>query len=161
MKESIGSTASLNIVLTFIAIVFAFLAGTLSYYKAFKVNNVIINSIEKFEGYNTLSRGEILTKLSGLGYQMVDSSCSETKNFNGEEFTLLKKDSDSDKGYCVYFYNNRKDKYYQYGIVTYMTINLPIISDFVRIPVNTVSDEIYGCYGYNDSYGEGKFSCLN
>ena len=59
MKESIGGTASLNIALAFISIVFAFLAAALSYYKAFKVNNIISNAIEKYEGFNELSINEM------------------------------------------------------------------------------------------------------
>lgn len=37
-----------------------------------------------------------------------------------------------------------------------MTINLPIVSEFIKIPINTVSNEIYGCYGLNDKYDVTK-----
>ena len=45
MKTSIGSTISMNIVFTFIVIIFAFVMAALSYYKAYKVNNIIADSI--------------------------------------------------------------------------------------------------------------------
>lgn len=142
MKESIGSTASLNIMLAFIAIVFAFLAAALSYYKSFKINNVITNSIEKYEGYNDLAISEIDQKLSSLGYQRYEIVCSEEKKFNGKLFKLVDGSGD---GYCIYHYKG--DKYDEYGITTYMTVNLPIVSKFFKIPINTVTNEIYRCYG--------------
>lgn len=153
MKESIGSTASLNIALTFIAIVFAFLAATLSYYKAFKVNNIITNSIEKYEGFNNLSRDDINLKLNSIGYQRYDVNCPDTKNFKGLEFMLV---NDNIDGVCIFFHNDEVNKTYEYGITTYMTINLPIVSEFIKIPINTVSDQIYGCYGNNSKYGENS-----
>lgn len=151
MKESIGSTASLNIALAFIAIVFAFLAATLSYYKAFKVNNIISNAIEKYEGFNELSINEINEKLSSIGYERF-SNCPQTKQFDDKDYNLVT--TNNVDGICIYFYNDAERHVYQYGIVTYMTINLPIVSEFINIPVNTISEEIYGCYGINDKYGE-------
>lgn len=153
MKESIGSTASFNIVIAFIAIVFAFLAASLSYYKAYKVNNVITNSILKYEGFNDLSKSEINAKLAGIGYQRYGTNCGDTKSFNGVDFSKV----DDGDGFCIYFNNNSTSHSYQYGIVTYMTINIPIIGEFLKIPVNTVSKEIYGCYGNNSSYG--SYNC--
>ena len=68
MKEGIGSIFLYNIVIIFIVVVFAILAATLTYYKAFKVNTKIINSIEKFEGYNNLAIADIDNKLLTTGY---------------------------------------------------------------------------------------------
>lgn len=149
MKESIGGTASLNIALAFIAIVFAFLAASLSYYKAFKVNNIITNSIEKYEGLNQLSINEINLQLNSIGYQRYDSDCNPNKKFGDKNFQLVNSDIN---GVCIYFSNDDNSKTYQYGITTYMTINLPIVSEFIRIPINTLSNGIYGCYGNNTSY---------
>ena len=59
MKQSISTSFMLNIVIIFIILVFAFLAGTLSYTKAFRVNSKIVNELEKYEGYNDLSKREI------------------------------------------------------------------------------------------------------
>ena len=59
MKESIGYTVTLNIVITFIIIVFAFLSAALIYFKSNKVSNVITETIEKYEGYNVYAKNEI------------------------------------------------------------------------------------------------------
>lgn len=160
MKESIGSTASLNIALTFISIVFAFLAATLSYYKAFKVNNIITNAIDKYEGYNELSINEINQRLDSIGYQRFSLNCKDFKEFKGKEYTLIKdidlSNAEPVSGICVYFSGDLGKKY-QYGITTYMTINIPVVSEFIKIPINTVTKETYGCYGKNTKFG--NFNC--
>ena len=159
MKESIGGTAALNIALTFIAIVFAFLAATLSYYKAYKVNNIIINSLEKFEGHNSLAFAEINNKLDSIGYQRFsNANCKSILKFGDYDYQPVSHDND---GFCVYMRYNNKKKTYQYVAVSYMTINLPILSDIVRIPVKAVTKELYGCYGSNSSFTayDGNVSC--
>lgn len=147
MKESIGSTASLNIIFTFLAIIFAFLAGTLSYYKAYKVNNIIVNSIEKFEGFNSLSISEINLKLSSLGYQRLSGNCDDNVTYKKLNYDLDSDDNRNVDGICVYINENNDTHSDQYLVVTYMSINLPIIGDFLKLPVRTVTSPIYRCYG--------------
>lgn len=166
MKESIGGTASLNIALAFISIVFAFLAATLSYYKAFKVNNIINNAIEKYEGYNDLAVKEINERLNSIGYQRFDTECKSTIRLNEKDDNSVYNpvtniNSIDVDGICVYMRNNVKKKSYQYLVVSYMTINVPIVSEFIKIPVKTVTNEIYGCYGNNEEFisYNGKISC--
>ena len=106
MRESIGTSFMLNFIVIFLVFVFAFLAATLSYYRAYRVNNAIIHSIEKFEGYNAKSKKEIIDKLNTLGYEIHEIECSETfksksVNFGDSAGTLLSTNAD---GYCVYLY---------------------------------------------------------
>ena len=75
MSTSIGHTFLYNLIILFIIIIFAFLSGTLSYYKAFKVNNRIVYIIEKYEGYNEFAKTEIDTLLSNLGYSVESPNC--------------------------------------------------------------------------------------
>lgn len=144
MRQGMGMTITINIVLIFIAIVFAFLAATLSYYKAFKVNNLIVNSIEKFEGYNDLSKAEIENLLGTLGYTAVDKiECEQTKN-NGQLHAL---NSSNNYQYCIYRHANEGNKY-SYGVLTYIRVELPLVSLF-KLPIYTKTDEIYD-FNYND-----------
>ena len=53
MKDAIGSTWLTGIVIIFIALFAGFLAYSISYTKAFRVNNEIINIIETNEGFTT------------------------------------------------------------------------------------------------------------
>ena len=86
MKQSIGLTYTLNFIIVFIVITFAFLFGIMSYYKAFKVNSRISNAIENHEGYNSLSKAEIDNSLNAIGYKKGIESCStreyKKKNYN-------------------------------------------------------------------------------
>ena len=68
MRESIGSVFLYNIIILFVIIVFGLLSATISYYKAFKVNERLLYSLDKFEGYNQFSREEMETYLSSIGY---------------------------------------------------------------------------------------------
>ena len=74
MKESIGYTSTLNIVIIFILISFAILMAIMSYSRAFKINNRIMNEIEKCEGYNTCTVKEIDRILTNYGYYTADSN---------------------------------------------------------------------------------------
>ena len=139
MSGSIGHTFLYNIVILFIIIVFAFISGILSYYKAFKVNNRIIHAIEKFEGYNDLSKTEIDYTLGNLGYSVEDANCkAEYKNM------YLIDSLNENYRYCIYIDNLNPESgtYYTYGVLTYMNLNLPIIN-ILNIPVFTRTNRIY------------------
>ena len=51
MKEAIANAGVFNLVIIFVIILLAFFIGSLSYSKAFKVKNKIIEEIEKDQGY--------------------------------------------------------------------------------------------------------------
>lgn len=126
MRESIGTSFTLNFIVLFIFLVFAFLAGTLSYYKAYRVNNYIVNAIEKYEGYNQYSKAEIKKGLTSIGYDgHVVIDCSPTRanssssylanaNLNvyigdGVRIDGVYPDgggADKGLGYCIYLYDN-------------------------------------------------------
>lgn len=143
MKTPIGSTFMYNIILVFIFIVFAFLGGIMSYYKAFKINNKIVYAIEKFEGYNSDSINEINKILNNLGYDSGTPTCEE-------KYDNMKLVSGSKPGYryCVYVENKAlvgkagTGEYYSYGVRSYMTIDLPIVK-YIRIPIFTKTNQIY------------------
>lgn len=138
MKESLGSTFTLNLIIIFITILFAVLAGTLTYYKAFKVNTKIINAIEKFEGYNHLARREIDNSLTTIGYAFKDNhTCPSEKNGG----TLQTEDKKF--RYCVYYFGEDDSSYYSYGVISYVTLDIPMVDTFLRIPVYIKSDRIY------------------
>jgi len=137
MRESIGSTFLYNIIILFIVIVFAILGATLTYYKAFKVNTKIINSIEKYEGYNDLAVTEINNTLTTIGYMNKDThKCPSTKNGG-----VLQTENGKFR-YCVYYFDEG-DNHYSYGVITYITLDIPIVNTFLQIPIYTKSNLIY------------------
>ncbi len=150
MRESLGETFTYNMIIIFIIIVFGLLAATISYYKAFKVNNRILDSIEKYEGYNSASKDDIQKKLQTIGYT-VNTENARCPERNGG--TLLKQDSTY--LYCVYYYNDDRgsqDKnktndegepiYYNYSVASYIYIDLPIVGSF-KVPVYTKGERTY------------------
>lgn len=138
MKQGVGMTFTINIIVIFIVVTFAFLVATLNYYKAYKVNNAISDSIEKYEGYNDLAIKEIDRQLTNLGYVNGSTKC---KN-NTEYGTLV--ENKSKFSYCVYeqAINNDTGKF-KYVIITYLNMNIPIINTTLNLPVKTTTEPIY------------------
>ena len=162
MREGIGSVVLYNIIIVFILIVFALLAATLSYYKAFKVNNRILASIDKYEGYNQSAIEDINNTLAGLGYTTnVDNDRCKSER---SDATLVS-NQDTSYYYCVYFYRDDRgeaDKkkvngdnepiYYNYSVVSYIYADLPIVGAF-KIPVHTKGERIYN-FSDGQTYNE-------
>jgi hypothetical protein len=137
MREGFGSIFLYNLIIIFIILVFAFLAGTLTYYKAFKVNNVIISAIEKYEGYNKLSNEEINRKLNILGYTRASNeTCPKKNNANAM------KNISGMYNYCVYEFSE-KSNFRSYGVITFITIDIPLINSILKIPVYSKTKLLY------------------
>lgn len=152
MKESISYTFVLNIVILFIFVCAAIIMGIFSYYRAFKANTIIINSIEKYEGYNCHSKEEIERKLNTISYNVPfqvkcksgDTNCTVDSNSN---YAVVSYNLDG-KGKFIYD-DNMNSQYecaigthtncsqtrnYQYGVYTYMYVDVPVVSSLIRIP---------------------------
>ena len=142
MNESVGYTVTINIITTFIIIVFVFISNVLIYYKSNKVGNVIVDSIEKYSGFNALSEREIDEKLNSIGYNKRTTSCKNDDNCTLESSKIDEGKSTSEKGYCVYYCENSED-YYYYKIKSNMIINIPIINDVVNASVFSSTTNMY------------------
>lgn len=134
MKQGVGFSVTINIIAIFIVVTFAFLVTTLNYYKAYKINNAITSSIEKYEGYNDLAVTEIEGKLTSLGYVNSKKDCANANlNKNIAKFS-----------YCIYELNlNKNTGKFKYKIVTYLNFNIPIINTTLNLPVTTTTEPIY------------------
>ena len=147
MRQSLGEWFTYNIIIIFILIVFGLLSATLSYYKAFKMNSSILYTIDKYEGYNSLSEEEIERNLTTMGYTAGSGTCPVRGGLKGINHT--------DKHfYCVYYIEDdtahgekngnteNKPLYYNYSVVTYIYIDLPLL-DVFKVPVYTKGERIY------------------
>ena len=171
MRQSIGTVTLLNFIIVFIFIIFAFLMGTFSYYKAYKVNNYMLAAIEKYEGFNELSFEEIENKLASLGYEELPIKCAKkskakagTKKGDAVQGILVDYKGDRDKnvsdpsyqGYCVYMYKNdgiyqnvkkngpaTTDRYDTYEVVTYLSFNMPVLNSFLHMTVSSKTGRIF------------------
>lgn len=129
MKESIANALILNIVIVFIVILIFFFAGSLSYSKAFKVKNRIVDIIEKYEDYNSTAIAEIADILKNMGYR-VNSGNKSCPIRNGK--TSISASMNAYR-YCIYKYDTPKGNYF--GVTAYMYFDFPIIGNTVEFPV--------------------------
>ena len=137
MKQGISFLFTFAIMSVFILMVFALLSATLSYYKAFKINNSIASIVEKYEGYNDLSINEITQKLSSLGYRLGTVGCD--KKFSKKATPV--DSSDKQHAYCIYKHE-KKNGYFSYGIETYIFVELPFGVHF-KLPVYSETEPIF------------------
>ncbi len=145
MKESIGLTFTINIMIVFILVAMVFVTGILSYTKAFKAASLIVKSLERFEGYNELAYDQININLSALSYMRGDSSkCPLTRNATIGEGKLVTVNDEEKFNYCVYFFDNDGDeKHYSYGVVTYITIDFNMFNIKLKLPIYGRTTRIY------------------
>lgn len=135
MKESIANAYIFNIVIVFVVIFIFFFAGSLTYSKAFKVKNRIIDIIEKYEKYDKdVVVPEISDTLTNMGYRIdksgktPDQYCPSRNGQNAISFG-----NNYGHKYCVYKYQTSKGIYY--GVAAYMYFDIPIIGQSLEFPV--------------------------
>lgn len=129
MKQAIGTSTILNIIIIFIVTVFAAITGIISYNKAYKVSTRIGDAIERAEGYNEVSKKEIKRVLDALGYRKEKANCGDN-GISGDEHD-----------FCVKNLGTKNNRY-QYEVLTYMYFDLPLINE-IKIPIRTKTDRIY------------------
>ena len=158
MKEAISNAAVFNLIIIFVIILIAFFVGSLSYSKAFKVKNKIIEEIEKEAEYTndpenayTRAKEEIERWLRsgndgrGIGYRINNNvgGNNNCPNENAPAGSTIENITDTnDYEYCVYritqnVSNDNKRQIVYYRVITYMYFDVPIVQDLIRIPVRS------------------------
>ena len=139
MREAIGNSYIYGIIITFIGIIFLILIGSLSYSKAFKIKNRIIEIIETNESYDdNIVRTEIDNYLKSVGYVVTKTSSSgKCSDINGVKAINTIKNYD----YCIYRFNTVKGPYYH--VTVFISFEIPIVSSYLRIPVSGETRIIY------------------
>ena len=187
MRESISYTFLLNIVILFIVVCAAIIAGIFSYNRAFRASTIISAAIEKYEGYNCLSKEEIARKLqtisyntpfqvscnsndgkceaaTDLGYKVIannldfDAPNNGTSTINSGK-NLIYGENMNSAYYCTgevdsagISTGNQKcvtNKHYQFGIYTYMYVDMPVISKLLKLPLYTKTSTLYDFRNYH------------
>lgn len=142
MRESIGGSMLLYIVLIFVVVVMLLFSSILTYSKAYKIKNRIIEIIEKYENYGKeMAEGEINSDLATSGYNASDpDKCDkvyETLTSSEGKYNEEKLETNINNygyNYCV-FKANDVDKQYYYVVVTFVEFQMPIIGDALTFPV--------------------------
>lgn len=143
MREAIGGTWMLGIIVLFIVLFSAFLALSINYTKAFKVKNKIVNILEENEGFTENNSGGTANKSLE---ELKDSSITEDKVYAylmemGYATTRVdsKKCTDDNMdyiegGYCIRKMCSDQGSYYK--VRTFIKVELPIIYQTFTIPIN-------------------------
>ncbi len=125
MREAIGGSLLLNLIIVFSGIVILFFVGILAYSKAYRVKNRIIEVIEKYETYNTDAIAEINADLKDVGYRATIGNRCDLGNLNTSSYS-----------YCVYLKDNTEETgTYYYEVVTYVQFDFPVIGNNLTFPV--------------------------
>lgn len=149
MNESIGGSALTSLVIFILGALLLILVGALSYSKAYRVKNRILNIIDRYESFDNSANSEELQEinsdLNSIGYSSVKiKNCDEiptyksleAKKNNGtiKSFKIVY-DGTNSYDYCVYEVNLADGSYY-YSVVTFLHINFPVIESVAHVPVS-------------------------
>lgn len=120
MRESIGTTWTFGLVLTFILLFSAFLSLAINYSRVFKVKNETLSILEKYEGYTTTSRDIINKYLKYSGYNGTGSCPTGYAGESSLDNKGLNMTTSKKNAYCI------KQNGNQYDIILFFNFNLPI-----------------------------------
>ena len=147
MREAIGGSQLLLIIVAIIIAIMMFLAGSIGYSKAFKARNAIINIVQENGGYgisaNTVlekSKEQIVSILNEMGYKTTVESnraCSDRSSDKYSEYEVAK---DYNYNFCLYRFVNEETGTQQYGVETYMYFELPIFGKNDRFAIPMYAD---------------------
>jgi len=139
MREAIGNTFIVNLLLIFIAVMSALLIGSIGYSKAFKVKNRIIYILEKYEGYTAVAQTEINASLRDIGYPIAANNrqCPSPAAMGADRTVYGGSPAGMDYHYCIYEYENigTQGKGHYYGVITFMHFDIPLIGNYLQFQV--------------------------
>lgn len=133
MRAAIGNSLLLGIIVTFFSIVLLVLISSITYTKAFRIKNRIIDEIEAVETFDQGVVDTLNVVFREIGYKtnayMNNSSCDNIAPAGG---TLV--NTTSAYHYCVFKMNSAKDGGYYYKVISFAYLDFPLISS-IQIPV--------------------------
>ena len=133
MKEAVGQTISLQVILVFMIFLNAFLAFSVNYTKAFRVKNKVINIIEQNEGFNNVAVSQIHSYMDQVGYRAnVNGQINGLGNCqNGVCIQIhcvgRMGDSGAD-GECKASADGKQDYRVYYNVTTFINVDVPLIN---------------------------------
>lgn len=141
MREALGNTFIINIVITIVVILIAVVISSLSYTKAFKVKNMIVSTIESNNGFTEAARKEIDANLKTMGYRINKNGIQTCDMSDMGDKSLTNSNS---YRYCVI--EKTTSKGYYYRVTSYMYFDLPVIGNKMEFPVHGETKTFYNSY---------------
>jgi len=147
MREAIGGSFLLYLVIIFLGIYIGILMFSLSYIKAFKIKNQIISIIEKNEGYTAEAQNQIrayfIENRMHLGVTVTEGYCN-TRNIASTNIIV-----GVDQSFCLYEHRNVRENTIYYTVRTFIHMDVPILGDAINAMRFGISGETIVIYEGN------------
>lgn len=145
MKNSIGGTWLLSIVLVFLAIFVAYICISINYSNAYRLKTQMVTVLEQYNGLNEQALKEIQTLMQRGNYN-VRSACPERTGLQafGVNGSMPEINPIGKFNYCVYrehVEQDGKNKYY-YTIQVFLKFELPVFGDLFDFKVTGETNAI-------------------
>ena len=133
MREAIGNTHILFIVIVIIVVIMMLISGSISYSKAFKARNAILNIVQENAQYGDTaekilhkSEEEIGLILGDMGYKTTIGSNHSCASPSKHKEKLIDYAKSPNYNFCIYHFGESTTGNEFYGIETYMYFELPV-----------------------------------
>ena len=146
MRDAIGGSLLLYLVIFFVSIVMLFFVSALSYVKAYRVKNRIINIVEKHdfaERFNEEDKknliSEINSDLTHIGYtaskKVTGDKCKNNSNYGSSECQNINtKANGRAYDYCLCKINSNNGYFFE--VITFSQFKLPVIGSLLSSSVH-------------------------
>ena len=134
MRESFGGAFIINLLLVFVVVLVSFMALAISYSKAFRVKNQVINIIEQnqYTGSDDISTIDDIDKyLRSVAYYVENVSCEE-KSTNG---TVINGRL-TNQGVCIIPMVEEQESNKYYKVITYIQVVFPFFGIDLVVPIS-------------------------
>ncbi|HIS87428.1 MAG TPA: hypothetical protein IAB49_04785 [Candidatus Caccenecus avistercoris] len=141
MRQTIGGTWLLQLVIVFIILFVGFIILTLNYSKTVTLKNELIDMFEKYEGINSQSIELVNNYLKYNTYDILGSCASNDETTTGiygakdlNSNVLEEVRPNETYYYCIKKYDGANTSNY-YQITIFYKFNLPVFGDRARFPI--------------------------
>ncbi len=141
MRDAVGGSLLLNVVVIFVSVIILFFAGIMAYSKAYKSKNRIIEVIERYGKYDSDVADILNGDLRTFGYRSATPTQIRQKCGTNNENTYA-------YFYCVYYDEDSAKEGYSYNVVTYIHFDFPLIGGLLEIPVRGETKILGKNYNY-------------
>ncbi len=128
MREAIGGTLLMYIIIFFLFIYIAFMAIVINYGRVFRVKNALVSYIETNEGYDENAKDGLTKTARSMGYVGSVRGCYEITNNNN----------------------------YYYSIKLSVSFQLPLLKNAIDIPITGQTSAVRKVKGKNQVNGIEK-----
>ncbi len=141
MRQAIGGTWLIQLMILFILLFAGYIILTLNYSKTIKVKNEVVSIIEKYEGLNTQSIELINSYLLASSYVSTGTCQSGMGIYATDDYSgsyLEPAEAGKRYHYCIKKYKGANTSYY-YQVTVFYKFNLPVLGDISTFTVKGTS----------------------